>query len=84
MKLLKEIFMINSELDDIAISVLNQVSKEAKGEWGDEKSKYKEYRNLQIDKRGSFGERFFAQVLTQIYSRRLKIEYNDGDQGDWE
>ncbi len=47
-------------------------------------SKYKEYRNLQIDKRGSFGERFFAQTLSQIYFRRLKIEYNDGDQGDWD
>ena len=39
---------------------------------------------MQIDKRGSFGERFFSQVLSQIYYRRLKIEYKDGDQGDWD
>ena len=39
---------------------------------------------MQIDKRGSFGERFFSQVLSQIYCRRLNIEYNDGDQGDWD
>ena len=71
-----------TELDNLAISILNEVSKEAKGEWAF--SKYENYRKLQIDKRGSFGERFFAQVLSSIYFRRLKIEYKDGDQGDWD
>lgn len=75
--------MIN-DIDSIAIPILKQVLKEAQNEWLDPDSKYKEYRNLQIDKRGSFGERFFAQTLSQIYFRRLKIEYNDGDQGDWD
>jgi len=39
---------------------------------------------MDIDKRGSFGERFFEQVLSRIYYRRLNIEYKDGDQGDWD
>ena len=56
---------------------------EPQDKWLDPDSKYKEYRRLQIDKRGSFGERFFSQVLSQIYFRRLAIEYNNGDQGDW-
>jgi len=77
-------FMINNEIDNIAINILKQVLKEAQNQWLDPDSKYKEYRNLQIDKRGSFGERFFAQTLHQIYFRRLKIEYQDGDQGDWD
>ncbi len=77
--------MINkTELDEIAIPILKEVLKEAQDEWKDPESKYKEYRNLQIDKRGSFGERFFAKVLFEIYHRRIKIEYNDGDQGDWD
>ena len=71
-----------TELDNLAISILNEVSKEAQGEWAF--SKYENYRKLQIDKRGSFGERFFAQVLSSIYFRRLNIEYQDGDQGDWD
>jgi hypothetical protein len=75
---------MNNEIDNIAIPILNEVSKEAQNEWLDENSKYKLYRNLQIDKRGSFGERFFAQSLSSIYFRRLKLEYNDGDQGDWD
>ena len=73
-----------SDVDNIAMMILKQVLQEAQDEWIDPDSKYKEYRNLQIDKRGSFGERFFAQTLSQIYVRRLKIEYNDGDQGDWD
>lgn len=73
-----------NDIDNIAIPILKEVLKEAQNEWLDPDSKYKEYRNLQIDKRGSFGERFFSQTLSQIYFRRLKIEYNDGDQGDWD
>lgn len=68
-----------TEVDNIAMPILKQILQEAQNEWLDPDSKYKEYRNLQIDKRGSFGERFFAQTLTQIYFRRLKIEYNDRD-----
>ena len=63
---------MHNEIDNIAINILKQVLKEAQNQWLDPDSKYKEYRNLQIDKRGSFGERFFAQTLHQIYFRRLK------------
>lgn len=73
-----------TELDNIAIPLLNEILLEAQDKWQNPNSKYKLYRSLQIDKRGSFGERFFAQSLSKIYKRRLKIEYNDGDQGDWD
>ena len=76
--------MIKNEIDEIAMPLLQQVLKEAQNQWLDPDSKYKDIRSLQIDKRGSFGERFFSQTLSKIYYRRLKIEYNDGDQGDWD
>lgn len=74
----------NNELDRIALNILNLVLKEAQDIWKNPNSKYKDYRSLQIDKRGSFGERFFEQTLSLIYYRRLKVEYKDGDQGDWD
>ena len=83
MKSLPEDLSMN-ELDNIAIPLLKKILTEAQSEWLDPNSKYKEYRSLQIDKRGSFGERFFTQTLMQIYPRRLKVEYQDGDQGDWD
>ena len=73
-----------NEIDEIAVPILKQVLREAQDQWLEPNSKYKEYRSLQIDKRGSFGERFFEQTLSRIYYRRLKIEYNDGDQADWD
>lgn len=76
--------MIKNEIDEIALPLLQQVLKEAQNQWLDPDSKYKDIRSLQIDKRGSFGERFFSQTLSKIYYRKLKIEYNDGDQGDWD
>ncbi len=63
---------------------MKEVLKEAQDKWLNPESKYKEYRSLQIDKRGSFGERFFLQILPQIYFRRISIEYKDGDQCDWD
>lgn len=75
---------MTNEIDDIALPILRQVLTEAQDKWLDLSSKYRDYRSLQIDKRGSFGERFFEQALSRIYFRRLKIEYNDGDQGDWD
>jgi hypothetical protein len=69
-----------NEIDEIAVPILKQVLREAQDQWLAPNSKYKEYRPLQIDKRGSFGERFFEQTLSRIYYRRLQIEYNDGDQ----
>lgn len=73
-----------TELDEIALPLLDSILKEAQDKWKDPNAKYREYRNLQIDKRGSFGERFFAQSFMKIYPRRIKIEYADGDQGDWD
>lgn len=48
-----------SDVDNIAMMILKQVLQEAQDEWIDPDSKYKEYRNLQIDKRGSFILIFF-------------------------
>ncbi len=45
-------------------------------------SKFLQQRLIQIDKRGSVGERFYMLALAQLYPRR--IEYRDGDQGDWD
>ncbi len=73
-----------SKIDDIAVPLLKDILMEAQNEWLDPNSKYKEYRSLQIDKRGSFGERFFSKVLHDIFVRRIKLEYADGDQGDWD
>lgn len=45
-------------------------------------AKFLQQRMIQIDKRGSVGERFYLLALTSLYPRR--IEYKDGDQGDWD
>jgi hypothetical protein len=45
-------------------------------------SKYIKQRMIQIDKRGSVWERFFAEVLFKLFPRR--IEYKDWDQWDWD
>lgn len=76
--------MNENQVDQIAIPILKEILTEAQDQWRDINSKYREYRNLQIDKRGSFGERFFSKALIEIYFRRLNIEYKDGDQGDWD
>jgi hypothetical protein len=76
--------MIDNNIDTIATNILNRIIEEAQDEWLDENSKYKNIRKLQIDKRGSFGERFFKTCLMSIYDRRINIEYNDGDQGCWD
>lgn len=49
-------------------------------QWKD--AKFLNQRMIQIDKRGSVGERFYLLALTSLYPRR--IEYRDGDQGDWD
>ncbi len=72
---------MSDELELIAKRILKDISTEATGKWKID-SKYIGIRQIQIDKRGSFGERFFAQVLFALYPRR--VEYNDGDQGDWD
>ena len=73
--------MNNVNLEDILINLLEQmVSEDMPEQW--KEAKFLNQRLLQIDKRGSVGERFFLQTLTLLYPRR--IEYKDGDQGDWD
>ena len=45
---------MTNEIDDIALPILRQVLTEAQDKWLDLSSKYRDYRSLQIDKRGSF------------------------------
>lgn len=45
-------------------------------------SKYIKIRNLQIDKRGSFGERLLRDVFSK--ERNISLSYADGDQGEWD
>ncbi|RAX51484.1 hypothetical protein CCY99_08920 [Helicobacter sp. 16-1353] len=45
-------------------------------------SKYRKIRHLQIDKRGSFGERLLRDIFSK--ERNISLEYKDGDQGDWD
>lgn len=75
--------MINeiTELEQKLIEILDNISIEDMPEkW--KNSKFLKQRMIQIDKRGSVGERFFAEILLRLYPRR--IEYKDGDQGDWD
>lgn len=73
-----------NELDRIAVPLMQQVSTEARGAWGDPNALYYPYRSIQIDKRGSFGERVFEHLLLMAFPRRIQIEYKDGDQGEWD
>lgn len=68
-----------NHLDKVAHQVLKQLLSEEKGVWTVPNAKYREYKRLSIDKRGSFGERLFAKTIN---FRRL--QYNDGDQGLWD
>ncbi len=76
---------LNKPVADIADETLREIVREVKQKsvWKNT-NKYIEIKRLPIDKRGSFGERFFAMCLQQIYHRRIKFEYADGDQGDWD
>lgn len=39
-------------------------------------------RHLQIDKRGSFGERLLHDIFSK--ERNISLRYKDGDQGEWD
>lgn len=45
-------------------------------------SKYTRIRYLQIDKRGSFGERLLRDIFSK--ERNISLAYQDGDQGSWD
>ena len=71
----------NTKLDEILLDILeNIIIEDSPEKW--KNAKFIKQRMIQIDKRGSVGERFFAEILLMLYPRR--IEYNDGDQGDWD
>ena len=70
-----------TSLDSILLPILEKIVEEDSPEiW--KNAKYHQQRMVQIDKRGSVGERFFAEALLKLYPKR--IEYCDGDQGDWD
>ena len=71
----------NKYLDNLLLEILDRIVVEDMPEkW--KNAKVLKQRMIQIDKRGSVGERFFAETLLRLYPRR--IQYNDGDQGDWD
>lgn len=70
-----------NNLEEILIDLLEEMVIEDMPEnW--KNSKFLNQRKIQIDKRGSIGERFYMLTLSRLYPRR--IEYRDGDQGDWD
>jgi hypothetical protein len=72
---------MTNDLENLLLGLLDSMVEEDMPEaW--QNAKFIKQRMLQIDKRGSVGERFFLNVLTRLYPRR--IEYRDGDQGDWD
>ncbi len=70
------------KLGEISKIIFDQLLNEQNNIWTKEDSIYKDIRNLQIDKRGSFGERLILRSLIEKYNRR--IEYKDGDQGNYD
>ena len=69
-----------NDLDIVLKEILDEMVVEDKVDiWKD--AKFLQQRFIQIDKRGSVGERFYLKILAYLYPRR--IEYRDGDQGDW-
>lgn len=73
-----------NEIDNIAVPALKHVASEAKGSWNDSSDLYFQVRCLQIDKRGSFGERLLGQAIMAAFPRRITVVYKDGDQGEWD
>ncbi len=73
---------MTNNIHDVFINIIKEINNtETNKIWNN--SKYEAFRYLQIDKRGSVGERFLFSILADSkYVRRM--EYNDGDQGDWD
>lgn len=68
---------------EIANAVFAEIESEvnATSQWKST-SKYAKIRTLQIDKRGSFGERLLRDIFSK--ERNISLAYQDGDQGDWD
>lgn len=71
------------DIFDIAKQVFSEIESEVNQstQWKSD-SKYIAIRHLQIDKRGSFGERLLRDVFAK--ERNISLVYKDGDQGDWD
>ena len=71
------------DIKEIADSVFHEIENEVNQttRWKST-SKYVKIRNLQIDKRGSFGERLLRDIFSK--ERNISLTYQDGDQGDWD
>ena len=70
-----------NDLNAILEDLLNRmVIEDMPEQW--KNARFLKQRMIQIDKRGSVGERFYLLTLTSLYPRR--VEYRDGDQGDWD
>lgn len=68
---------------EIANAVFSEIEREVNttSKWKST-SKYARIRHLQIDKRGSFGERLLRDIFSK--ERNISLAYQDGDQGDWD
>lgn len=68
---------------EMANAVFNELEEEINKttQWKST-SKYIRIRYLQIDKRGSFGERLLRDIFSK--ERNIALEYQDGDQGEWD
>lgn len=71
------------DIFEIANNIFNEIESEVNktSKWKST-SKYARIRHLQIDKRGSFGERLLRDIFSK--ERNISLSYQDGDQGDWD
>lgn len=70
------------ELTDLFNEIVNTIKEEEMpNEWLN--STYLPFKDLEIDKRGSFGERFFQRIFTNSKFGR-GLEYKDSDQDIWD
>ena len=70
-----------NDLEAVLVTLLDRmVIEDMPEQW--KNAKFLNQRKIQIDKRGSIGERFYMSALSTLYPRRY--EYRDGDQGDWD
>ncbi len=70
-------------IKDIAKAVFDEIEAEVNKntKWKSD-STYIRIRHLQIDKRGSFGERLLRDIFSK--ERNISLAYQDGDQGEWD
>lgn len=71
------------DIESLANAVFDEIENEVNltSKWKST-SKYARIRHLQIDKRGSFGERLLRDIFSK--ERNIAPAYQDGDQGEWD